>query len=392
MSSKIDGDRNVVAGRDVYLLRDADTQKKFDSISEVFTDIDNAFINIIPDGCIVRHERRVAFSSESLFESLVQIGIPASVAIDVPKIALAFLEFDKNELSGFTDVSAGMLKSAVLRSLTGLPDALDKASQAQVSTWCAAYVRKYGKDNEFLKIIDMGREEDLNYDYLRGNLLPHLFENILKLKRGEDPLQKYSDIFTNLVLERMEKEIMEFANSLNLYYIKYKTFFNLLKEILMQPPHPWVINEDTKDEVFGYNVDRTRYHLGIINSEQARRHPDLFLPSARECAAHAAATILTHYGCFLGVESRYGLLELIRILEIKKDKKNILMWDYCELDSIIENLSRNGRNLRTTILFLQRLHSRLGSGIASTEEGVAIIENCNELARIATELTAVKFA
>jgi hypothetical protein len=358
MADTIKGDHNLLAGRDLIIGQRAEARAQ-PEIAELFRATDRLFREVSESGTIYRQNTAIEFSSEALFSSLIMIGIPVSIAIDVPRQVIPLLKNLCEHSEGEFLLTTNHLKATVLQILTGLQFQRPSTTEEEVTTWCSAYVRRYGSGTEFLHVIDNGVEVDLNYEYIKETLLPHVLERVLGLEKGIDSIDRFHPFFSTSVLQRMAKEILRNVNTLNLYSIHYKTLYHLVREIMIQPPHPWIVNEATIEKVLAYNVERATFHYNSISKETATIHPVLFLPAARECAVHLCASILSYYGCLLGVESRYGLNELMRVITLKLKQRNLPMWHYCTLNNLERDLERIGTSLSRFYSFLERVQSSL---------------------------------
>jgi hypothetical protein len=395
MSNNIRGDGNMAAAGNIYVQRIVDTYERVHKIGDLFSYVDNQFKEITGSNEVLRQDKKLSFSSEALCGSLVTIGIPISISFEVIESVLPLLRnFCDASHGSPCEVSTNEIKRCVLQTLAGLQFRLPlkenekTTTQEEVATWSTAYVRRYGGAGMYLQIIDAGEVLDLDYDYLKERFIPHLLERVLGMEKGSDVVEKYSGFFTSSVIQKMATEIITFANTLNIYTINYKTLYFLAKEIVLQPPHPWMVNQQTIEPVVAYNIDRIKDHYDCICGEFSKTLPEYFLSAAYECVAHASATILAQYGCMLGVESKYGLTELIRMCQMKLKGKNIVMWEFCKLDDLENDLKKSGYTLQTFFLFLQRLYAALAPAYNKSPDMHEIVSNATRLIKFAEQVTA----
>ena len=339
------------------------------------------------DGKLRRIFETIEFSAEALFTSLMQIGLPPSVAIKLPFEIIPFLATsdpaEPNRVLTTADV-----RIAVVQALHSL-ETDGSFSRETVSMWSAAYVRRYGNpSNQFVKVIDNGTEVDLNYDYIRREVLPHLVNRILELPKSTDPFTKYGSVFSSTVLSGMAQEIIGAVNTLNLYSIRYKTLLNLLQDLVLEPPHPWIVSSQTISKVVDYNLERAAHHFARISAPSARGSTALLRQSAEESVRHSAAAILAHYGAFLGVGSRYGLLELRRMLTLRLS--NAQLWSHCNFHNIELDLRAMGSGVDALAACVARIQSSFAvhSQDKNAEESWRV--NANFLLQIAQELGGPK--
>lgn len=335
----IEGNRNFLVGGD--LLIQLSMNEQVDVLRQIFAITDQRFKNEVSEsGQIFRISKTVKYSSESLFTSLMQIGLPANVALNIPRNIVSILKDIADQKKSDELLSTTDLRIAVVRAIEDL-SCSGLFTPETTSIWATAYIRRYGNpDNEFVKVVDYGNERDLNYEYIQSTLLPHLLNRILGLPREAAPIKDYHTIFSRSRVEDMSKEIMRSVNTLNLYTISYKTILYLIQDIILEPPHPWIVSESTLNKVVKYNIERMGHHFEKMNETSARENLVLHQHSFQEYFRHACAAILSMYGAFLGVGNRYGLVELIRIL--KMNKSNTALWSYCRIQCIDNDLQSLG--------------------------------------------------
>lgn len=384
--SSVSGDRNMVAGRDIY-LNENDSEKELSTEINPFVKIDSRFRETVNSVCILRRAGgNVVFSSEGLFTSLVRINLNYEDALEATSRVVSLLADqrdltdDENWIPSTLDV-----RSAVMRVFTGFADDA-KHSREQVSFWFAAYIRRYGNPtNQYVKVLDRTQYCDLNFEYVKEQILPHVLSRILGLNPLENPLETFEQsVFTGKVRDQMAKLIVEYMNQLNLYTIRYKTLVNLLQDLLLEPPHPWLVNLATSKRVTDYNIERAQAHFMNLTDNAPIYH---FEYSARECVQHACAAILAQYCAFLGVGNKYGLIELRRILKIQH--QNPELWHFCA----IANLPKDLRAIGIDIVMFTRLLQRVTDTFATREQSdrrEKLFTACRKIRDIQLKLIANK--
>lgn len=376
----VEGKSNVTAGRDVKIFSINGVSR---NVGEVFKAADDAFkAQIQENGMIKRGDKDIEYSSKSLFGSLMQLGIPFDASINIPFQIVSVLS-DMLELNGRDKITTADIRIAVVECIGGL--IYDNHTEEEVSMWSAAYIRRYGNpSSQSLLVNDNGDEKELTYDYVKKTVIPHLFKRIVGLEGRNNPISEYPVAFTSVTIDRMSNEIVRFFNTLNLYCIRYKTLINLLEDLVIEPPHPWIVNSKTKKSVTEYNLDRAAHHLALMKNQSAKNIPALFNQASRECFMHLSASILSKYGAFLGVGSRYGMLELRRILSLKDG--NAALWEYCNLCDIDKDLDKIGCSTETIIARLNRI---LHQQNIPDKDGKfdALFKEAVELSEIVVDLT-----
>ena len=383
MVSRIDvtGTGHITAGGNVNISR-TNIEKDLIGIEEIFVIADESFrSNVDESGLIYRGDEKVKYSSKELFTSLMQICIPFEASIRIPfqivNILSDIKEYDEDKVVTTSDI-----RIAVVQCIGGL--VYLNHTEEEVNMWTAAYIRRYGNPgNDFLIVIDNGQEKQLNHEYAQTVLIPHLLRRTIGPNECQVPQNSYPAIFSSTQIERMSREILRFVSVLNLYTIRYKTLIHLLQDLVLQPPHPWIVNKDTQRFAILYNIDRANHHLKLIIDSRNINNPALFNQAARECFMHLCAIILSYYGAFLGVNTRYGLLELIRLLRMKR--KNPALWSYCNISEIDDDLKPLGCCAYSMVCRLERInHNLMGSDGADKFESLS--NAARELAEIVVEI------
>lgn len=377
------GTSNVSAGRDATIITTYPALHVPNNFNAVFESADNYFSKEVhPSGKIMRKDEEVNYSSKALFSSLMRIGIPFEAAIQIPFQIVPWLVDAAHGAEAEAPIATSDIRSAVLHVIGGLAYGTHKTEE--VHMWCAAYVRRFGNpQNQFLKVIDNDEEKDLDYEYVRKTIIPHLLSRIIGLDRIIDPTIIYKEILSKKNIEAMSREIVSTLRELNVYTIRYRTVIRLIEDIIIEPPHPWIVNIETMDKVAHYNKERAEHHYREIERPLVRGNIASFNRSSREFFTHSCAAILSKYGAFLGVGSRYGLIELRRILKLKE--KNPSMWNYCKIHNIDSDLVSIGLQVSVFSNLLDRTMHHLENG-DSEKKVDAILDHARDFRKIAFQL------
>ncbi|MDH3997461.1 MAG: hypothetical protein OET90_01360 [Desulfuromonadales bacterium] len=381
--NSIDGVSNIIAGRDVEIRHFHNDPAR--SFQEIFDSADQKFkIEVNEKGALIRLNKIVSYSSKELFTSLMQIGIPFDTSITVPFKIIPFLKEIAANKTDVSIVTSADIRIAVVNVIGGF-SYFGKHSEEEVAMWCAAYVRRYGNpENQFVKVIDNGKEKDLNYNFVKKTIIPHLLERIIDLEKFSNPIGTFPDIFSNQTVDKMSGEIVRLLNTLNVYNIRYKTVINLLQDIIVEPPHPWLVSPNLTEKVCQYNLERATFHHTTLRNPLTRNAYHLFNRSAQETLMHFSAAILANYGSFLGVGSKYGLLELRRVLGLKKG--NPSLWTYCRISQIEPDLVKVGITLDVLYGALDRMMHVLHEP-DSVEKFDSLLESALWLESLCTKLS-----
>lgn len=331
----IEGDNNLQAGRDITItntVAPTPSPNDFDRLDEEFRR------SVSASQTIFRAEKPVQFTSEGLFTSLMRIGVSYKDAWEITARVIQELADLKENSSPEWQPTTGDIRNSVMTTLSALGSEKNHSTE-QTNFWFAAYIRRYGTPiNDCIKVIDHDQLVDLNHEFITETLLPHLFSRIIGLDRTENPLERYATtIFPRQTRDQMTRAVLSYTRELNLYSIRYKTLIHLLQDLILEPPHPWIVNGATQDRVTRYNVERALAHYRDISGGGKQFG---FEYSAKECLQHLGAALLSKYGCFLGVDYKYGLFELRRILKLKAE--NCELWDCCAISRLPSDLKASG--------------------------------------------------
>lgn len=351
----VDGDKNLVAGRDIVIS----VQQQDPRLGKShFAEIDTRYTRKVQaDGKLLRGKAEVLFSAESLFTSLVRIGLGYDDAFEVTNRSVGVLADQKEDIDTPDWIPTSLdLRTAVMRVLSALGDD-GEHNASQVDLWFAAYIRRYGNPvNQFLKVIDHDDHRDLDYAYIKKTILPHVLCRIIGMDRFDNPLKKYVAVFSGTTVDHMADAVIAYTNELNLYTIRYKTLINLLQDLILEPPHPWIVNKQTVKDIVTYNIERADAHFAdVCDGAPLYR----FEFSIRECFQHSCAAVLATYGAFLGVDAKYGLHELRRAM--KYQHQNPELWNFCRIAKMTLDFKAIDRDIYDFSRLLDRINDLLAS-------------------------------
>jgi hypothetical protein len=168
----------------------------------------------------------------------------------------------------------------------------------------------------------------------------------------------------------MANEIMAATSQLNLYSIRYKVLIYLVQDIIIQPPHPWLVSKDTEARILEYNLERMEAHYqSISESLLLDALPSMHFHHLNEFFQHGSAAILSKYGAYLGVGTQYGLTELNRTLGLKNS--NITLWHYCRLGQIGNDLEK----IHSSLYHLRRSAKKVQQQLQNASSNSDILVN-----------------
>ncbi len=316
-------------------ISDIDTTRRMENTWNDFISIfeeEDQIINekLCKQKIINKFGNEESFKSSKIIRSLITIGIPFHAVAEIVRKTLDTLirSVPPDALGWRLDTK--QIRLIVIESIKSL-DGL-KWENDDVMEWCTKYIRKYGHNNRIIQFCDIPDEindgeriSNANYKFIKDIFIPDLFHDIR-------PDFNISDISSNQK-RNLANEIISLINECDVYMINYTTFKNMIKEIATKPPHPWIIAEERRKEIFYYDYNSVKRNLEKIDSYEKNNTPIplLFLI---ELLHHTSSMILDGYFDFCGcadLDSVNILIALIKRLSeslIHKDK-----WDL-SLESI----------------------------------------------------------
>jgi hypothetical protein len=333
-----DANEDLALKGDIDLLYSSFARHPDEYLKRFFSSIDVQFCErIARNGKLKRMSQLVDFSSATLVGSLLELGLPLSLSLHVPSVVIDILDGLIKDGIIEDEIDSSHVRTAVVRSFDILQES-QVTSPDRIDITRSSYIRRYGNpDNQYLKVIDHGVERDLNYSYIVNVLLPHVLKRILETDAS--PTFLYPEMFSGSRLKEMARQVLYATSQLNLYSIRYKALIHLIQDLVLQPPHPWIVSTETEISVYAYNLERMESHfLSIRDLISLEEIPVTSYHHLKEFFQHSAAAVLSRYGAYLGVGSHYGLLELNRTLSLMNS--NIVLWENCRIKEIEGDLER----------------------------------------------------
>lgn len=228
------------------------------------------------------------FSVQKILISLTKIGIPLNKVFYILEKVVTQITlksfFEKNEKI----ISTNDIRRCVYQQICNMP--IDgEATGYEINEWSSKYARRYGHSNRRLKIhMPDGNEKFLSYKFVISDLLKDL---VVKITENEE---YYKNTYRN-ELNYIAEEIIYFLKNCDLYEVRYDILLEFIGEIATQPPHPWLICNQTKEGIIDYNQETLEKHLK--NIEDGKQEEITIL----ETVYHATAIILGYYSMVIGI-------------------------------------------------------------------------------------------
>lgn len=264
------------------------------------------------------------FSSEKIMRSLIMIGIPFPAVSEITKRTIDSVLglVPSNASEWVLDTKTIRLKVLeAIRALDGAQWSTDK-----VGYWCVKYIRRYGHNNRIIQFCNIpvnlneGKTiNDANYKFIKEVFLPDLFQTVcpsFDMKR-----------ITNSQKINLANEIISFINGCDLYMIDYNVLKQMVIEIVTKPPHPWIINDQQREELVAYDRNSVESNLQEI-AQCEERNKEIPLAVFVELLHHVSAMMLDRYFNFCGCADLEAFYILINCFKNLLDSQlNPKRWD-----------------------------------------------------------------
>lgn len=290
----------------------------FKAIGKNFKEIDKEINESLPQKVLVNKTNyNEAYQTNKIITSLLQLGIPIEATYEIAQATVnrikEFILTNKDETVQLTTKDIRKMVSVSIQEMD-----IERFSYSNIENWNNLYIRRYGHNNKRVEIYysDSDRIDSISYDYINSKLLKDIIYEITKGKiRYETISSRYrNDIAT---------EILAFINRCDLYRINYDVLKSIIKEIAVQPPHPWFINNETRKEIMHYDAECL--DTNIVKLEYSLdNNLDCSQSVKIEILHHASALILEKYNYFLGC---YDLSSFFLLKDLLNNVVNKEKWD-----------------------------------------------------------------
>ena len=261
--------------------------KIIENLCELFRTEDDEINNLIPNGIMnVKSGTTAKFKSEKILSSLIKVGMPIDVAVQTLELVIDELYTKaKQNHSLSTKEIRQHVADAIKKTKT--TDAFD------AEEWGYRYVRKYGHDNRRIVVYNYPEKGSVELSYSTViDIIKDAFQEALPSQNVEAiGRRRYGN---------MASYIMEFVNGCDLYYIDYSILLSMIIEIARQPPHPWLITNNTREKLIQYNIDAVQSNIKQLRGADNMLPTSHFFCYYSEIIHHASSLILERYQWFLG--------------------------------------------------------------------------------------------
>lgn len=353
----------------------------YKSIDQLFHEYDEKVNMHFPNKiiCSKLNNIRSEFKSSKIFSSLIKIDVPLENAFDIVHTVVTNLLGEiEDGIYDASKFSTHDIRKIVAHAIINYHQS--DVSIEEVETWGDRYVRRYGHDSQRVIVYYRGSEEidEIGYNFIKNTLLEDIF---LELDIRE---KTYRNEISERQLRAICGEIVEFVNDCNMYKIDYNTLKEFIKEMSLQPPHPWFVTSETAKKVCEYDLDILSNHYEkLCNARDNKEFEDLYY-RINEAIHHACSSILARYNEVLGcrdLDVFYNLERITRNLW-KREYDDLLIENY-DVNNLVSDLKYVGVEFLEFYNLLEKIKKQLT--IRSTLYNIndRFINNVIELCRIA---------
>ena len=251
------------------------------------------------------------FKSIVVIESMGRLGIPITAGIKAISVAVNII-VQEHEAGSL--IKTSQVRKAITEALYGLNE--DEYHSEDIERWAESYIRRYGTET-LIKVIDdldgeKLKDKDLVVKYLIETVIPDVMRFISEDVRKINDISK---VASNNMLRRMANDILEAVHSLNLYRIHYDVLFALVKEMALQPPHPWFAPTVRSYEHINYDYEKYKLNYRKVLSARSYGDKNKLLYGLKETTHHCCSAILAYYSIYMGCGTLAPLHVLIEILQ-----------------------------------------------------------------------------
>lgn len=326
---------------------------------------------------------KIPFKSQKVFTSLMKIGIPLEYAYQIVIYVLNnIVVHEKNGLYDKKILSTYEIRKIVAYQI--LHCNLDDIPLKTIEEWGDKYVRRYGHNSKRTKIYysNSSKEDDLSYVFVKDTLLQDIMTT-LGIKE-----YTYGGEIKKSQIKSMSEDVVDFINNCNLYRIRYDILKGFVCEMALQPPHPWLVTDDTAEIIRKYDIDAVYKHYLKVKEKIDIGDYSAEYYTICEMLHHTSSSILAGYrevlGCkdldaFANLESivsqiyngEQDLILEYKIAELPSDLKYIDI-DFSEFYWLLEriqlNIENRNREFKITKNFLQDILSLHDIAVALYEK------------------------
>lgn len=319
------GKENKQISIDTIVMEVKETVSRIDEVFSKFDEKIYELFGDIVDSKVNNDDKnsRIPFRSQKVFVSLMKIGIPLENAYQI--VIYVFNNIVLHEKNGLYDgkiFSTHEIRKIVAYAI--LHCDLEGTQLKTIEEWGDKYVRRYGHDGQRTKIYYSGssHEDTLCFGFVKDKLLYDIVEEL--------GIKKYTYFggIKKSQLKAMSEDIIDFINNCNLYRIRYDILKAYVCEMALQPPHPWMVNEETVEKIRKYDIDAVAKHYLKVKEKLDTNDYSGEYYVICEMLHHTSSSILAGYREILGCRDLDAFSNLENIVKRMSNGEQDLVLEY----------------------------------------------------------------
>lgn len=332
-------------------------QEIYKGIDQLFDEYDKQINLLLPNKIVYSKmtNAKKDFKSSKIFASLVKIDIPLKNAFHIVHIVLShILDAIENGEYKEGEITPHDIRKMVARAIINYRH--EDVPVEEIESWGDRYVRRYGHDSQRVMVYydDSDKVDEIGHSFIKSKLLEDIF---LELGIRE---KTYKKEIPNTQISSICDEIVEFVNDCNMYKIKYNILKEFVKEMSLQPPHPWFVTSSTAKRIYEYDLEILRPHYEhLCNARDTKKFDDLYY-RINEALHHSCSSILARYKEVLGCNDLDVFFNLERITKKLYTRTNddLLIENY-EINNLPSDLKYIGIELKDFYELLVKIKKTL---------------------------------
>lgn len=324
------------------------------AITRVFEEEDKRINEDLPNKVLInKTNHKESYQTIKIISSLLQLGIPLVASCEIAEATINKIkEFIFCNADATIELTTKDIRYMVSKSIQEMN--LDRFTYCDIEKWNNRYIRRYGHNNQRIKVYynDSEKSDEISYEFINSKLAKEI---VAETTKGKIEYEKIQSKYKRDIAD----EILSFVNSCDLYCINYNILKGIIKEIALQPPHPWFIEPTTRRSIMNY--DRTCLDNNINKINNALKDNIVSPQSAKiEVIHHASSLILEKYDYFLGC---YDLSSFYLLRNMIIDIINPQNWDlavnYSKASELLSDFSFSGIEIMPFVELTNRINHYL---------------------------------
>lgn len=221
------------------------------------------------------------FSSEKIVSSLLKIGIPYKLALQVTEVAVEHLISSEFKQMHFGDIKTEYVRNSVYSAICNLP--FEDEKQFDKNEWAGKYARRYGHNDLQLVICNInGEDKNISHTLISDVIIRDMFCRAT----GNDECYL---AFSRTEIDDIATSILDFLKECDVYALEYECLINILIEMAGREPHPYVVLAGSRERILKYHKDKLEKHLRNLADKKAEHITIL------EALYHASSLLISMY-------------------------------------------------------------------------------------------------